>query len=654
MNVIHDQIDRNIRYLELLSKQYPTIRSVCTEIINLRAILNLPKGTEHFMSDLHWEYEAFTHILNNCSGVIREKVDDLLDCTLSDEEKGEFCTLIYYPEMKLAQMKKSGGISDDWYETTLLRMIELCKGIASKYTRSKVRKAMPADFSYIIDELLHADYGEANQSLYYEKIMESIIAVHEADDFILALASLIKRLAVDRLHIVGDIFDRGPRPDLIMDMLMTHHSVDIQWGNHDILWMGAAAGNEACCAAVLVNSSAYGNLQVLEQGYGINLRNLAMFADRTYAESAQFTPRIAEGEDGEEDPVLAGKIYKALSVMMFKLECQLYRRHPEYGMEDRILLDKLDLAAGTVLIGDAVYPLTDRDLPTVDPADPLALSQEEEALMAELKDCFLRSAKLRRHVQFLYSRGGMYRIYNQNLMFHGCIPMDVEGNFSTVVLCGKAASGRALLDQADAVARTAYFGTGAPQQQALDAMWYLWSGRGSPLFGRSSMTTFERLFVADESTWTERKNPYYQHIQSAEPCLRILGEFGLTSDISHIINGHVPVRAVDGESPVKGGGKLVVIDGGFCRAYHPRTGIAGYTLIYNSYGMRLSAHMPFESTRLALENNADIHSVTDVFETMQQRMLVMDTDIGQDISEQIYDLSLLLSAYRAGTIAEKH
>lgn len=640
-----------LKYLGLLAKQYPTIQSVCTEIINLRAILNLPKGTEHFLSDLHGEYEAFTHILNNCSGVIREKVDQVFGDRLPEWQRAELCTLIYYPQHKLKLMKVQGEDLEAWYETILLQMTDICKVVASKHTRSKVRKAMPADFSYIIDELLHADYEEANQSLYYEKILESILAIGAAEPFICALASLIKRLAVDRLHIVGDIFDRGPRPDLIMDQLMDHHSADIQWGNHDILWMGAACGNPACVAAVVVNSAVYGNVKVLEQGYGISLRPLALFADKTYRESPRFSPRIRPEDDmSQSETVLAGKMYKAIAIIMLKLECGLYRRHPEYGMAHRILLDKIDLDRGTILLDGVEHPLLDRDLPTVDPRDPLALTDEEQLIIEELVGCFRRSNRLRQHIQFLYANGGMYKLYNHNLMYHGCIPMEEDGSFTTLDLCGKAVSGRRLMDQADRVARRAYFGSGAARDQAMDAMWYLWCGRNSPLFGRARMTTFERLFVRDQSTWTEEKNPYYRLSQSPEVCARILEEFGLSQDFSHIINGHVPVRAVDGESPIKGGGRLIVIDGGFCRAYHSQTGIAGYTLIYNSHGMRLSAHRPFESIQEAVVNNVDIHSTSQVFETMVHRMRVADTDIGQSISEQIYDLSLLLSAYRSGLL----
>lgn len=664
METIHNEVKRmskvikeikgHRKYLELLAKQYPTIRSVCTEIINLRAILNLPKGTEHFLSDLHGEAEAFAHILNNCSGVIREKVDAVFTGRLSKRQRDDLCTLIYYPELKLELIKKNEHNMDEWYEITLLQLIDLCKLIANKYTRSKVRKAMPPDYSYIIDELLHADYGVANQSLYYDKIMESILSLGNADDFIIALSVLIKRLAVDRLHIVGDIFDRGPRPDSIMSMLMDHHSCDIQWGNHDILWMGAACGNDACIAAVLCNSAAFGNITVLEQGYGINLRPLALFAEKTYKTSKHFTPRILPGNEVTQDDVaLEGKLYKALTVIMFKLEGQLYKRHPEYDMEYRMLLDKVDYKAGTVKIDGKVYPMTECDLPTVEPATPYELTVEEEQIMVDLRNSFLQSVRLQKHVDFLYSSGSIYLVYNQNLLFHGCVPMEEDGSFTQVPFCGKPVSGKALLDRCDNVARTARNGSGPMREQALDAMWYMWCGKHSPLFGRGGMTTFERLFIEDHATWAEPKNAYYDHIQTAKGCLNVLHEFGLDSDIAHIINGHVPVRASTGESPVKGGGKLIVIDGGFCRAYQPRTGIAGYTLIYNSYGMRLSAHKPFESIRKAVLDNADIHSTTSVFERLEHRLLVQDTDNGQNISDQIYDLSLLLSAYREGIFKEE-
>jgi len=648
---IRAQIRKDIKYLRQLAAEYPNIQSVCTEIVNLRSILNLPKGTEHFLSDLHGEHEAFTHILNNCSGVIREKINTLFSDTLTENERAELRSLVYYPNQKLERLARRMDDTDEWCERALRHLITLCKDMASIYTRSKVRKALPPEFSYIIDELLHADYSEQNQAEYHEKIIESITALHSAGDFIIALSTLIKRLAIDRLHIVGDIFDRGPRPDVIMDTLIEHHNVDIQWGNHDILWMAAGAGHHACIAAVIVNSVAFGNLTVLEQGYGINLRPLAMFADKTYTYSDAFAPRLLSGERcSEQEAVVAAKIHKAIIVMLFKLESQIIQRHPEYHMEKRLLLDKIDQKAGTVIIGDVRYDMKDTHLPTVNPDDPFALTPEEEEIMRGLHTSFVHSQRLQKHVRFLYARGGMYACANQNLLFHGCIPMSDDGDFMQVDIGGVKVSGRALMDRAEALARVGYFSSGADKQNAMDAMWYLWCGKFSPLFGRDKMTTFERRFVADESTWAETKNAYYRYISQKEYCIRLLEEFGLCSEISHIINGHVPVKVGKGESPVKAEGKLIVIDGGFCKAYQPHTGIAGYTLIYNSFGLRLSAHMPFESVEKAIAENLDIHSTTSVFETMQNRVRVMDTDIGQDISERIYDLSLLHAAYKAGEL----
>ncbi|MDR3240528.1 MAG: fructose-1,6-bisphosphatase [Clostridiales bacterium] len=640
-----------LKFLKLLAEKYPSIDSVCTEIINLQAILNLPKGTEHFMSDVHGEYETFNHILNNCSGVIRQKVDFVFSGRLTGKQRAELCTLIYYPALKLERVKNTVEDLDEWRQITLVQLIDLCRAIAGKYTRSKVRKALPKDYSYIIDELLHTAYRESRQAQYYQEIMRSIIVLDRADDFIKELCALIKRLAVDHLHIVGDIFDRGPRADRIIDQLLKHHSVDVQWGNHDILWMGAAAGSYVCIAQALANSAAFGNLQILEQGYGINLRELALFANKTYTRSACFEPRVMPGIDMDESDVdLNSKIYKALIVMLFKLEGQIYIRRPEYGMENRLLLDKINLDEKTVRVGDATYQMMDTCLPTLDPNDPYALSPEEEKLMADLCDCFQQSDKLQQHIRFLYTKGSMYLIFNKNLLFHGCLPMDEDGGFTDVELCGVKASGRKLLDNCDNIARKAYFGSGAEKEAAADAMWYLWCGRYSPLFGRSAMTTFERRFIEDKTAHTEIKNHYYTHVQSQEQCESILREFGLESEFSHIINGHVPVRASDGESPIKGGGKLIVIDGGFCRSYQPTTGIAGYTLIFTSQAIRLSAHTPFESTLEALEKNYDIHSTTTVFETLKERMLVRDADNGLNIAAQIEDLMALLTAYRKGDI----
>lgn len=654
MEDVAASVKKNIKYLKILADRYPNIQNVYTEIINLRAILNLPKGTEHFMSDIHGEYEAFSHIINNCSGVIREKVGDIFRDSMDEKEISELCTLIYYPEQKLRLVKQSGMDMNSWYEQTLEQLTGLCKVISSKYTRSKVRKSMPTEFAYIIDELLHADYIVANQAEYYKKITESILAIEVADQFIIAMSTLIKKLAVDKLHIVGDIFDRGPRPDLIMDELINHHSVDIQWGNHDALWMGAAAGSRVCMAAVIYNSAGYSNLKVLEDGYGINLRPLALFAEKTYFDCSCFSTKTMDSEDDDFDPkddALSSKICKAIGIIMFKLEGQLWQRHPEYGMNNRMLLHKIDYQRGKIKLDGKVYTIKDIDFPTICPSDAYALSADEERVMLKLEESFAASERLARHVNFLYKKGGMYKSYNQNLMFHGCVPMEKDGSFTTVELWnGQKVAGKKLFELAQEMAHTAYYGKGTLKQTALDGMWYLWCGKHSPLFGRSRMTTLERVFIEDESTWTEQKNPYYKHMLSRETCEMILEEFGLSSEISHVINGHIPVRAIDGENPVKADGKLITIDGGFSRAYQSTTGIAGYTLIYNSHGLRLSAHKPFLGAVKAVEQNIDIHSVSEVFETLPNRLRVMDTDIGEDISEQIYDLSLLMSAYKSGLL----
>ncbi len=631
---------QKLEYLSLLAEKYPTIQDVCTEIINLQAILNLPKGTEHFMSDLHGEFEAFYHILNNCSGVIREKVDLVFAKSLPEKERSEICTLIYYPEQKLRRLKREGIVNDDWYRTTLRQLIEVCKITASKYTRSKVRKALPKEFSYIIDELLHAQPDEDNnQVVYHAKIIDTLISIDNADEFIVALASLIKRLAVDHLHIVGDIFDRGPRADSIMDLLMKHHAVDIEWGNHDILWMGAASGNEACIATVVKNSVAAGNMAILENGYGISLRRLAMFAKDTYTDC--------------ENPKDAS--LRAIAVIMLKLEGQMIERHPEYEMEDRLLLGKIDYQTQSVEIEGTSYRMKTVFFPTVDPADPYTLTKEEREIMDALKVDFRESERLHRHMQFLYEKGSIYKCYNQNLLFHGCIPLNEDGTLATVVVDGTPVSGRELMDRSEQLARKAYFSPAWDHKKDsyTDYMWYLWSGKNSPLFGRSKMTTFERMFVEDQSTWTEKKNPYYSYCDSEVTCQMLLWEFGLLTPYSHIINGHVPVRASEGESPVKANGKLIVIDGGFCKAYHRATGIAGYTLIYNSHGMRIMSHEPFETTEKAVEENKDIESHSNRFETQVERVMVMDTDNGNRISDRIYELTLLLNAYRQGILVPK-
>lgn len=631
MNITGDRM----KFLRLLSEKYPTRQQVCTEIINLQAILNLPKGTEHFMSDLHGEYEAFFHILNNSAGVIREKVDMAFEEVLTARERSSLCTLIYYPQEKLRRIREEGRNTEEWYRFVLQKLIDLAKLLSSKYTRSKVRKAMPSEYSYILDELLHAQPDEDNNQLvYHSKIIDTLLHLEEGDDFIIALSSLIKRLAVDHLHIVGDIFDRGERPDAILNMLMDHHSLDIEWGNHDILWMGAACGSQACIAAVVRNCLSYNNISVLEQGYGISLRPLVLFAEKMY---------------DEEDPNKAAK--KAISIILFKLEGQIIRRNPEYQMEDRLLLDKVDYENASIELGGKTYPLKEKRFPTVDRDDPYKLSQAEREIMDELEKLFLESEQLQRHVEFLYSHGSMYQVFNGNLLFHGCVPLDEDGALKAIHLEGRIYQGRSYMDYADMAARRAFFNEDPPQRY-LDFMWYLWCGSNSPLSGRV-VKTFERTFIEDKSTWEEPKNPYYEY-QSSEPvCRMLLREFGLYSENSHIINGHTPVHVNQGENPLKAHGRLIVIDGGFCKAYQKTTGIAGYTLIFNSHGMRLKSHQPFSGMEAALEENMDIDSESQQVVTFPKRVMVADTDTGERLKEQIADLEDLLTAYREGWIAAK-
>lgn len=631
MNITGDRM----KFLRLLSEKYPTRQQVCTEIINLQAILNLPKGTEHFMSDLHGEYEAFFHILNNSAGVIREKVDMVFEEVLTARERSSLCTLIYYPQEKLRRIREEGRNTEEWYRFVLQKLIDLAKLLSSKYTRSKVRKAMPSEYSYILDELLHAQPDEDNNQLvYHSKIIDTLLRLEEGDDFIIALSSLIKRLAVDHLHIVGDIFDRGERPDAILNMLMDHHSLDIEWGNHDILWMGAACGSQACIAAVVRNCLSYNNISVLEQGYGISLRPLVLFAEKMY---------------DEEDPNKAAK--KAISIILFKLEGQIIRRNPEYQMEDRLLLDKVDYENACIELDGKSYPLKEKHFPTVDRDDPYKLSQAEREIMDELEKLFLESEQLQRHVEFLYSHGSMYQVFNGNLLFHGCVPLDEDGALKAIHLEGRIYQGRSYMDYADMAARRAFFNEDPPQRY-LDFMWYLWCGSNSPLSGRV-VKTFERTFIEDKSTWEEPKNPYYEY-QSSEPvCRMLLREFGLYSENSHIINGHTPVHVNQGENPLKAHGRLIVIDGGFCKAYQKTTGIAGYTLIFNSHGMRLKSHQPFSGMEAALEENMDIDSESQQVVTFPKRVMVADTDTGERLKEQIADLEDLLTAYREGWIAAK-
>ena len=650
-----------LRYLRMLARQYPTVRAAGTEIINLQAILNLPKGCEHFISDVHGEHEAFLHILNSCSGVVRERLDLLFSNSVPRAELDQLATLIYYPEEKLEELKPQLADPDEWYRITLHRLIELCRLVSARYSRSKLRKALPPDYAYIIEELLHTHSDEIDKRAYFENIIATIIDIGQAPEFIAAVCALIKWAAVDHLHLVGDIFDRGPRADIIMDSLLRHHSVDIQWGNHDILWMGAASGSRTLVATVLANSIHYNNLEVVETGYGISLRPLSVFANEVYADCdvSRFAVKLT-GEDAarysEKDKLLSARMHKAITVILFKLEGQKLLRHPEYGMADRLLLDKIDYAERCVTVDGVRYPLEDCDFPTVDPADPYALTPEESEVIRQLTRSFRRSEKLQKHVRFLYSKGSLYKIYNGNLLFHGCIPMTPQGDFLPFTLSGQPLSGKAFLDYADTAARQAYYYKpgSAERELGMDFLWFLWAGRNSPIFGRDRMTTFERRLIADERAWSEPKNAYYSLYEDPAVCERILREFGLEGEHCHIINGHVPVKARKGESPVKGGGRLIVIDGGFCKAYQPTSGIAGYTLIYNSHCFRIVAHQPFAGRERAIRENFDISSSTDVFERLEHRQLIQETDRGREIRARIEDLRLLLSAYRDGAVLEDH
>lgn len=622
------------RYLELLAEKYPTEQAVSREIINLTAILSLPKGTEHFMSDLHGEYEAFCHILNNCSGVIREKVDLLFGETLSDFDREEICTLIYYPVEKLELVRKEGKNNEEWYRATLGKLIDIARLLSSKYTRSKVRKAMPKEYAYILDELIHVQKDEDdNQVVYHRNILDTLLELDNADEFIEVLAGLIKRLAVDHLHIVGDIFDRGACADRIMDLLMQYHSLDIEWGNHDILWMGAAAGSKACIATVVRNNLKYNNTKILENSYGISLRNLALFAEKIYP---------------SEEPMKAA--LKAISVMLFKLEGQVILRNPDYNMTDKLLLHKVNVEKQTVEIDGTEYVIKEEAFPTVnfdsgDIEDVYQLSEEEEQVMEGLRMAFVNSIRLRQHIDFLYQKGSMYRIFNGNLLYHGCVPLDESGNLEGVAFGKKRYHGREYLDYAERIARRAW--SKDARQKDRDFMWYLWCGRKSPLSGRN-IKTFERNYVLDENTWFEQSNPYYKFYHEEKVCNMILHEFGLYSESSHIINGHTPVRTSKGEHPVRANGKLLVIDGGFCKSYHKTTGIAGYTLIFNSHGIRIKSHQPFQSVYAALTENKDIESKSELVETESERLMVRNTDIGAKIKEDIEGLKMLLRAYRSG------
>lgn len=651
-----DIIEKDLRYLQLLSKQYPSISVASTEIINLQAILNLPKGTEHFITDVHGENESFTHMLRNASGVIKRKIDDVFGNSLREEQKATLATLIYYPEQKLELIKQTESNLEDWYKITLYQLIQLCKNICSKYTRSKVRKALPQDFAYIIEELLHEHDDRVDKQAYYNGIIKTIIDIDRAGEFIVTISNVIQRLVVDRLHIIGDIYDRGPGADIIMEALIKHHSVDIQWGNHDILWMGAAAGCEACICNVLRISLRYANLRTIEDGYGINLLPLATFAMEFYGEDTckGFVPKTLDKDIIENELDLLAKMHKAISMLQFKIEGQVIKRHPEFEMDDRLLLDKIDIEKGEIDLYGQNYKLNDTSFPTVDWSDPHSLTEREQDLIEKLTRSFVNSEKLQRHIKFLYSKGSMYLIYNSNLLFHGCIPLKEDGSLKEVKIGSIKYSGKALLDRIDRTARDSYFFKNDTQlkKYGMDLMWFLWCGPDSPVFGKTRMTTFERYFIDDKAAHYEQKNYYYKYRDNEEIIKSILEEFKLAPNTSHMINGHIPVKTKEGESPIKANGRLLVIDGGFCKAYQPQTGIAGYTLIYNSYGLLLTSHEPFAAIKNAVKEDNDILSSTVILEHVVKRKRVVDTDMGISLKKQIADLEKLLIAYRKGLIKE--
>ena len=645
-----------LKYLKSLARQYPNIAAASTEIINLQAILNLPKGTEHFLTDIHGEYEQFAHVLKNGSGAVRRTIDEVFENALSNKDKKSLATLIYYPVEKLDIVISEEDNIEDWYKITLHRLVQITKKVASKYTRSKVRKALPKDFAYIIEELITEKADISDKEGYYNEIIHTIIRIGRAQDFIIALSNLIQRLVIDHLHIVGDIFDRGPGPHIILDTLMNYHSVDIQWGNHDILWMGAACGQLACIATVIRIAARYGSLDTLEDGYGINLIPLATFALDTYSNTNCDTFSIKYNTDyNTKDLSLDMKIHKAIAIMQFKLEGQVIMKHPEFLMDDRLLLDKIDYEKKTVMAYGREYSMNDTDFPTIDPRNPYSLTPDEEQVMERIRQAFLKCEKLQKHVRFLYSNGGLYKVYNSNLLYHGCMPMDAEGNFLSVDVDGKDYQGKQLYDILDNYARKGYYAKNDPAEmrKAQDYIWYIWAGPNSPVFGKDKMTTFERYFIEDKETHKETKNAYYSLLDREDILNKILDEFELDTKKSHIINGHVPVELKKGESPIKCDGKLLIIDGGFSKAYQSKTGIAGYTLVANSHGMRLVAHEPFESMEAAVLHESDIFSDSTVIEVAPVRIRVSDTDIGRELKDQIKQLELLLQAYRDGIIVEK-
>lgn len=660
-NISQEQVENDRRVLELLAQTFPNVGAASTEIINLEAILNLPKGTEHFVADLHGEHEAFRHILRNASGNIKRKVNELFSTSMRDQEIRDLCSLIYYPEQKLQHIRATEKDLADYYSITLHRLIRVCQSVSSKYTRSKVRKSLPREFAYIIEELLHESPSDDDKQAYFSRIIETIISTGQAEEFITALCNVIQRLSIDQLHILGDIFDRGPGAHIIMDILCDYGRFDIQWGNHDALWMGAAAGNDCCMANVLRLSLRYGNMATLEDGYGINLVPLATFAMETYGNDPckHFLPSIlneSEMEISEKSRLLTARMHKAIAIIQFKLEAQMARKHPEWNLQDRDLLSKINFEKGTVTVDGKEYPLNDTNFPTVDPADPTALSEEERELVQKLHHSFSVSDKLTKHIDCHLSNGCMYGIFNSNLLFHASLPLNEDGSLKEVEVNGTPYKGRELLHKIGMTMREAFNDDSSEdiRDYARDYFWYLWCGPDSPLFDKSKMATFERYFIDDPETHHEEKGWYFKLRNNEEICDMILDAFGVEGDHRHIINGHVPVRAAKGESPIRANGKLMVIDGGFAKAYHRTTGIAGYTLVFHSSGFQLVQHEPFTSAEEAVENGSDIVSTTQIVELSRHRMRVRDTDKGKELQAQIDELSELLYAFRHGIVKERH
>jgi fructose-1,6-bisphosphatase III len=650
--------DQQLEYLKLLSKRYPSIQKASTEIINLKAILSLPKGTEHYLSDLHGEYEAFIHILHSGSGVMKRRINELFKNTMQKDEQNSLATLIYYPKEKIRMILKIKPNIDEWYKITLYRLIKVCCSVSSKYTRSKVRKALPADFAYVIEELLHEDENEPNKQSYYDGIIETIISTERAQEFIVVLCRLIRKLTIDRLHIVGDIFDRGPKPDIILKILMKQKEVDVQWGNHDIVWIGAALGSMPLIATLIRISARYDNLSTVEDAYGINLLPLATFAMNVYRGDPcnSFELKLADSNVYNHDELyMVKQMQKAIAIIQFKLEGKLVQNRPDFKMENRLLLEHINIEEGIICIGHKKYELNDTNFPTIDPSDPYRLTEQEQNLMIRIRNSFLKSEKLQRHIKFLIDKGSMYLTYNSKLMYHGCVPMTPDGKFKRLEIEGVYYSGRGLLDKFDELVRQCFYQRldNNGKNKLLDYFYYLWQGPSSPLFGKSKMATFERYFIDDKETHVEETNPYFNLRDSEEFCDRIFNEFNLDPDKSHIINGHIPVKMKKGENPVKGNGKMIVIDGGMAKAYQGETGIAGYTLINNSYGLLLAVHKPFESKKVAVKKEIDIISELRILKTVKNRKSVRTTDIGKKLIKEVESLELLLTAYREGLIKEE-